>query len=159
MLKKLEKTQQQWSGYSDVIDYWLTIRQDLIIEYSHIAGLDAKNKRALPTSAQLTRFCEILVDYISAGHFKIYETVVTHWKATGFSANKDIDSIYLHIATTTEPLVSFSDKYANFQLTEENAARLDADISRVGEIIEMRFELEDSLMQLIANSLAHPPGA
>ncbi len=39
MLNRLEKTQQQWGGYSDVIDYWLTLRQELLVEYCKVAGL------------------------------------------------------------------------------------------------------------------------
>ena len=30
MLNKVEQLQQQWGGYSDIIDYWLNLRQDLL---------------------------------------------------------------------------------------------------------------------------------
>ncbi|CSB12402.1 anti-RNA polymerase sigma 70 factor [Vibrio cholerae] len=36
---------------------------------------------------------------------------------------------------------------------------LDRDLSKVGEVLELRFSLEDQLIQLIADSLAVPPGA
>jgi regulator of sigma D len=32
-------------------------------------------------------------------------------------------------------------------------------MSKVGELLEVRFEVEDHLIQLIADSLAIPPGA
>lgn len=159
MLNRLEKTQQQWGGYSDVIDYWLTLRQELLVEYCKVAGLSGTKKHCLPTEAELNRFCETLVDYISAGHFKIYDMVMARWKATGFSTNEEIDNLYFHIIETTEPLLNFNDKYSNFELDEDNSAGFDEDISSVGEIMESRFEKEDMLIQLIADSLAIPPGA
>ncbi|CZF85330.1 Regulator of sigma D [Grimontia celer] len=159
MLNKLEKAQQQWGGYSDVIDYWLTLRQELLVQYCKVAGLSGNNKNCLPTEEELNRFCEALVDYISAGHFKIYDMVMERWKATGFSTNEEIDGLYLHIVETTEPLLNFNDKYSGFVLDDDNFAGFDSDISTVGEIMEMRFEKEDMLIQLIADSLAIPPGA
>ncbi|MDD1795827.1 Rsd/AlgQ family anti-sigma factor [Enterovibrio makurazakiensis] len=159
MLNKLEKAQQQWGGYSDVIDYWLTLRQELLVEYSKVAGLSGGNKNCLPTEQELNRFCEALVDYISAGHFKIYDMVMNRWQSTGFSSNAEIDTLYSRIVETTEPLLTFNDKYSAFVLDEDNFARFDNDISRVGEIMELRFEQEDMLIQLIADSLSIPPGA
>ncbi|KXF80379.1 Rsd/AlgQ family anti-sigma factor [Enterovibrio coralii] len=159
MLNKLEKAQQQWGGYSEVIDYWLTLRQELLVEYSKVAGLTGGNKNCLPTEQALNRFCESLVDYISAGHFKIYDMVMARWKSTGFSSNAEIDSLYARIVETTEPLLTFNDKYSDFTITEDNFTGFDSDISRVGEIMELRFEQEDMLIQLIADSLAIPPGA
>ncbi|MCC4798809.1 anti-RNA polymerase sigma 70 factor [Enterovibrio norvegicus] len=159
MLNKLEKAQQQWGGYSDVIDYWLTLRQELLVEYSKMAGLSGGSKTCLPTEEKLNQFCGALVDYISAGHFKIYDMVMERWKSTGFSSNAEIDTLYARIVETTEPLLNFNDKYSSFVLDEDNFAGFDNDISVVGEIMEMRFEQEDMLIQLIADSLAIPPGA
>lgn len=159
MLNKLEKTQQQWGGYSDVIDYWLTLRQELLVQYCKVAGLSGSKKNCLPTEEKLNRFCEALVDYISAGHFKIYDMVMEHWKTIGFSTNEEIDNLYFHIVETTEPLLNFNDKYSDFVLDDDNFAGFDNDISMVGEIMEMRFEKEDKLIQLIANSLSISPKA
>ncbi|PCS23915.1 sigma D regulator [Candidatus Enterovibrio escicola] len=159
MLNKPEKAQREWIGNVDVINYWLTLRQQLLVEYSKVAGLVGDYKKHLPSEDKLNHFCGALVDYISAGHFKIYDMVMERWQSTGFTTNSDIDALYARIIETTEPLLNFDDKYSNAELNENNFAGFDNDVSTIGEIIELRFEQEDMLIQLITDSLAIPPGA
>ncbi|NVD07670.1 sigma D regulator [Vibrio sp. JPW-9-11-11] len=162
MLNKFKKTQEQWGGSSEVIDHWLETRQSLIIEYCKLAALKpCSSKQALsslPTPAELQNFCQHLVDYISEGHFKIYDMVMDKWRATGFEATDDINHTYGQIVLTTEPLLDFTDKYADVS-EDDDLESFDSDLSLIGEIIEARFEVEDHLIQLIADSLAVPPGA
>ncbi|MDR9825072.1 sigma D regulator [Vibrio sp. FNV 38] len=162
MLNKFKQTQAQWGGSSDVIDHWLETRQALIVEYCKLAKLKPSSNTSglskLPSSEELQDFSQHLVDYISEGHFKIYDMVVDKWQNTGFKTNKDIDQAYAKIVMTTEPLLSFTDHYADTN-SETNLDNLDDDLSNLGEIIEVRFEKEDHLIQLIADSLAIPPGA
>ena len=162
MLNKLKQTQQQWGGSSEVIDHWLETRQLLIVEYCKLASLQPSSVKSsvseLPTPKALQSFCQHLVDYISEGHFKIYDMVMDQWRATGFEATDEINQTYGKIVLTTEPLLNFTDTYA--AVSEEDPLKsFDNDLSQVGEVIEMRFEVEDQLIQLIVNSLAIPPGA
>lgn len=160
MLSKFKQTQQQWGGSSEVIDHWLETRQLLIIEYCSLAALQpsAQKTSELPTPKALQSFCQHLVDYISEGHFKIYDMVMDKWRATGFEATDDINQTYGKIVLTTEPLLNFTDKYAAVS-SDDPLEDFVADLSLIGEIIEVRFEVEDELIQLIADSLAVPPGA
>ncbi|WED28452.1 sigma D regulator [Vibrio sp. DW001] len=162
MLNKLKKTQEQWGGSSEVIDHWLDTRQIVIVEYCHLAALKPNTyKKAvgkLPTPDELQKYCQHLVDYISEGHFKIYEMVMDKWKSTGFSPTDEINQTYGKIVLTTDPLLNFTDKYANVG-KDDPLEDLDNDLSLIGEIIETRFEVEDQLIQMIADSLAVPPGA
>ncbi|NUY57405.1 sigma D regulator [Salinivibrio sp. MA351] len=161
MLRKLERTKAQWSGYDEVIDYWLELRRQLLVEYYNVAGVAAKKKQSLPTKAELDNFCDHLVDYISTGHFKIYNMVMERWQSTGFAATKETDNLYYRIVDTTDPLLDFNDKFSAVDLDDEDydATDFDQDMSAIGEWLEQRFELEDTLIRLIADSLAHPPGA
>ncbi|MCV5275353.1 sigma D regulator, partial [Escherichia coli] len=87
-----------------------------------------------------------------------YDMVMDKWKATGFVATNEINQTYGKIVLTTEPLLNFTDKYSD--VTEDDELEdFDSDMSLIGEIIETRFEVEDHLIQLIADSLAMPPGA
>ncbi|CAH8188073.1 Regulator of sigma D [Vibrio aestuarianus] len=162
MLKKLKRTQEQWGGSSELIDHWLDTRQTLIVEYCKLAALQpcsAKtNVTELPSPKELQLFCQQLVDYISEGHFKIYDMVMDKWRSTGFEATDEINQTYGKIVLTTEPLLNFTDKYAAVS-DEDDLDDFDSDLSLIGEIIEARFEVEDYLIQLIADSLAIPPGA
>lgn len=162
MLNKLKQTQEQFGGSSDVIDHWLDTRQSLILNYWKLAALDCKQQKAaitsLPTPAELQNFCQHVVDYISEGHFKIYDMVMEKWQATGFSATEEIDKTYFQIVATTEPLLNYTDKYAAVD-PEDELEDFDSDLSQIGEVLEERFGLEDQLIQMIAESLAIPPGA
>ncbi|WP_260261288.1 sigma D regulator [Vibrio intestinalis] len=162
MLNKFKQTQQQWGGSSEVIDHWLETRQKLIVEYCQLAALQPATQKAalssLPTPLELQNFCQQLVDYISEGHFKIYDMVMDQWRSTGFEATDDINSTYAKIVLTTDPLLNFTDKYAAVD-KDDTLDDFDSDLSAIGEIIEVRFEVEDHLIQLIADSLAVPPGA
>lgn len=162
MLNKFKQTQEQWGGSSEVIDHWLETRQLLIVKYCKLASGQPCSAQpivtTLPPPKSLQSFCQHLVDYISEGHFKIYDMVMDKWRATGFEATDEINQAYGKIVLTTEPLLNFTDKYAT--VTQEDALEsFDSDLSLVGEIIEVRFEVEDELIRLIADSLAVPPGA
>ncbi len=162
MLNKFKQTQQQWGGSSEVIDHWLETRQELIVEYCKLAALQPKSAKtslsSLPTPNELQVFCQHLVDYISEGHFKIYDMVMNKWRSTGFEATEEINKTYAHIVLNTDPLLNFTDKYADV-VKDDDLQTFDSDLSLIGEIIEARFEVEDQLIQLIADSLAVPPGA
>ncbi|MGF1871114.1 sigma D regulator [Photobacterium indicum] len=160
MLSKFEQVQQQWGGTSDVIDHWLVSRQQLLIDYCKLAGLPPfeSNTRQLPTSTQLQLFCQQVVDYISAGHFKIYDMVMEKWNTAGYSPTEDISRLYASITQTTDPILNFTDRYSDIA-EESTLTDLDQDLSSIGELLELRFGLEDSLIELISESLACPPGA
>ncbi len=160
MLTKLNKFQEQWGGNSDVIDHWLFTRQELLVKFCKLAGLPPFNSSipTLPSFEDVQLFAQQLVDYISEGHFKIYNMVIEKWNSTGFSPTKEMSLLYASITNTTDPILNFTDKYSEdnemIYLTD-----FTADFSKIGEIIELRFELEDALRELISNSIEHPPGA
>ncbi|BCL68242.1 putative Regulator of sigma D [Vibrio nigripulchritudo MADA3029] len=161
MLNKFKQVQEQWGGSSEVIDHWLDTRQSLVVEYCELAKpqtVKAAAVSGLPSPQELQRFCQHLVDYISEGHFKIYDMVMDRWKSTGYSPTDEINDTYGKIVLTTDPLLNFTDKYATID-EEDPLSKLESELSLIGEILETRFEVEDQLIRLIADSLAVPPGA
>lgn len=162
MLNSLKQTQQQWGGQSEVIDHWLDMRQDLLVSYYNLAVLKPnvlKGKMVkLPSALEIQDFCTLLVDYISEGHFRIYNQVMDKWQATGFQATEEIDQLYFKIIASTDPLLNFSDKYASLK-PDDDVQNFEYDFSELGEIMCDRFELEDELIQIITDSLSIPPGA
>ncbi|CAM3101377.1 sigma D regulator [Vibrio rarus] len=162
MLNKFRQVQEEWGGSSEVIDHWLETRQALLVGYVKLAALQpsstSSNVAMLPSKEELQHFSQQLVDYISEGHFKIYDMVMDKWSATGFQSTDEISQTYAKIVLTTEPLLSFTDKYAEIGVNDD-LEDYESDMSKVGEVLELRFEVEDRLIQLIADSLAMPPGA
>jgi regulator of sigma D len=120
-------------------------RQEVWSLYCNIAEL-------IPFSAnrtvrkKLARFSEILIDYVSLGHFGVCEYLFAGADSLD-PALSVVEKIELALSASTEVAVSFNDKY------ESDAAiipdELKQDLSALGESLAIRSELEDRLCDLM----------
>lgn len=149
MLTKFEKVQQQWIGVNHVIDNWLKERQAVLVSYCQLAGSPPfdKNDCALPGTIEIKRFCQVLIDYICAGHFEIFDELVPRCKTKTIHSTKRIQNIYSLINNSTDIAIKFNDKYAELKQLDL-LSDFDENLSTLGRHLEERFDLED---QLIAN--------
>ncbi len=131
---------------SSAVSDWLAERNQLIIMYCKLSGY--KKQLHLPDSNQLNQFCDILIDYVSAGHFEVYEQIVNACETNGPSSIQLLEKLYPQISETTDIVVNFNDKYVNFEDNQE-LKFLDSDLSLLGEAIAKRVELEDSLIETL----------
>ncbi|MFT6529573.1 MAG: regulator of sigma D [Psychrosphaera sp.] len=150
MLTRLEQTQQKYGGSNKIIDSWLAERQELLVKYCKLAGLPPFQKEAktLPETKLVNSFCQILIDYLSAGHFEIYNDIVKQCQQHGPDSAALADQIYPQITATTDDLVSFNDKYSALD-ENSNLDGFDTDLSVIGQILEARLELEDQLIHTL----------
>ncbi|WP_115717256.1 sigma D regulator [Gallaecimonas mangrovi] len=144
MLTQLEKAKEKWGGTSDAIDRWLTTRQLLLVNYCKLAA-KTPGRSALPDSDQLETFCTILLDYISAGHFEVFEQVMSGCEKSCQEARSLANRYYPPITETTQQVLDFNDKYQDLE-DEDKLLDLHADLSELGETLEQRFALEDKLI-------------
>lgn len=136
------------SGTRNAIAKMVAERTEVLALYWRLAGLDSfENGQREPAQKLLQEFCQLLVDYIAAGHFSLYERIVN-----GTERRRDIanlaQELYPRIADTTTTALDFNDKYDSgdkFEATEG----FKADLSRVGEELALRIELEDKLIALM----------
>lgn len=142
MLDQLKEVKAKWGGKSDTIDNWLQERQLLLVHYCHLAGLDSPEKTQLPNATDIGEFCTILMDYLSAGHFEVYDMLVAEC-ADGQALK---DTIYPRLTELTDSALDFNDQYAD-GVSDTLAAEFDRQLAALGEILEERFELEDQLIQ------------
>ena len=121
----------------------LSERQEMWVLYERLAGVDPYEGKPEPLA--LKEFVQILVDYISAAHFGLYERI-----SSGTERRKNVDElarhIYSKIASTTDIAVAFNDKYAD-QTPNDISAELTRDLSNLGENLAMRIEHEDRLIE------------
>lgn len=146
MLNKLERAKSKWGGRHSTIDDWLHARQTLLIQYCDLAGLSGSHDNvhqtnALPDASAIDAFCETMMDYLSAGHFEVYD-MLTGEDAKGQALKQ---KIYPQIAVTTDQALTFNDIYSDV-VSAEQAAKFDNDLASLGETLEVRFELEDQLI-------------
>ncbi|MDT4332780.1 Rsd/AlgQ family anti-sigma factor [Methylomonas sp. MED-D] len=95
----------------------------------------------------LSQFSQLLIDYVSLGHFGIYEHVLSD--AEGASELLSYaGKIYPVYSNTTESAVTFSERYddgrRNFKTDD-----LASDLSKLGEHLAERMELEDRLCSML----------
>ena len=93
-------------------------------------------------------FCESLMDYISAGHFEVYETLL-HESAAELEAHRALlTDIYHSIETTTDLALSFNEKYKDELVHSSEDRSLPDDLMALDNALTIRFALEDQLLDL-----------
>ncbi len=135
------------------IEELLDERQEVLVGFCALAGLSSFDKRGdeehQVKPGELQSFCQILVDYTALGHFEIYQRII-EGNERRVAVRKVADELYPAIAETTDYLVDFNDKYDD--LDNEDFSQLAADLSRIGEVLAIRSELEDRLLAALRPS-------
>lgn len=145
MLGQVETANQKYAGIHQSIDAWLQERQKLLVQYCQLADLPPFENRngGLPSIEDIRSFCETLVDYVSAGHFEVYDQLTKETKSFEKSS-----SISPGISDTTEDALAFNDAYAEIS-SQDQLASFDNNLSLLGQRLEERFALEDELLNAI----------
>jgi regulator of sigma D len=149
MLENCQTLQQHWGGVSEIIDRWLEERREMLVKYcelSEIKGFDGSND---DHGTMLQRFCEVMVDYVSVGHFEVFEQLAGEGKA--FSDKDGLRQgaeLMEKIQPSTEALLDFNDKY----LATDDLETLGTDLSVIGETLAQRFESEDKMIEVLHNA-------
>ena len=143
MLENCKTAQERWGGTHDMIDRWLNDRQSTLIKFFDVQG--SQNTDAV--SGALTSFCEDLVDYISKGHFEIYEQLFREAKEFDDGGIELANKVYPKLEATTAQLLAFNDRYQSEDDVTANRDSLKGDLSSLGENMAERFELEDQLIE------------
>ena len=133
---------ERLSGMQEIVDKLLSERQEMLVMFCKLAGLQPYTHS---TDAELLqRFCEVLVDYSAFGHFEIFERIVNGDQKLGPVVDVARE-VYPRIAESSEFAVEFNDKYdaADHKLHMQG---LDEDLSRLGEELAVRIEMEDRII-------------
>jgi len=102
------------------------------------------------TQSLLTQFSQLLIDYVSLGHFGIYERLFSGGGELRDGILTSANDIYSAFSETTEAVMSFNDKYDTDQQTL-TVDKLEADLSILGEHLAKRIDLEDTFCDLVLN--------
>ncbi|MDV3504166.1 sigma D regulator [Marinobacter sp. M-5] len=153
MLENCRNARERWGGVSELIDRWLKERQELLVHYCELSGeTDYSQTEAL--REKFVRLCEVLVDYVSAGHFEIYEQLIQEAREFNDGGLELAAKLYPRISQTTETALNFNDRLNGQSLSEAQVRELFAQLSELGEILESRFEMEDYLIEHLHNAHA-----
>lgn len=148
MLEGCKSAKERWGGVSDIIDRWLSERQELIVLYCSINGMDQFHDDKRPIANKLKEMCQILVDYASTGHFEVYEQLVREGMEFNDGGVEMARSIIPKLEVNTQVCLRFNDNCENISSVQ----MLQNSLSELGEALEERFELEDKLIKVLHES-------
>ena len=92
--------------------------------------------------------CELLVDYVSAGHFEVFHQLINEAESFGDGSGALAEKLMPAIGDTTEVILAYEEKYSG---DAEFPDTLERDLSALGEVLESRFVLEDRLIAGLHN--------
>ena len=145
-MEKNIKPNEFWPWVHERIKHWLKARRLLLVTFCELSS--AKDFHSYdPNQGQLLQtFCQQLVDYISEGHFEIFEQLINEGHLFNdaealASGKKLLPTIY----ALTDLILDFNDKY----LATDDLSSLAADLSSLGENMAQRFEIEDNMVNIL----------
>lgn len=149
MLDNCKSLQERWGGVSEIIDRWLNARKKMLVSYIELSNTPAFDSDNPDHGVKLQEMCELLVDYISAGHFEVYQQLMEEGRAFGDQdALNEAHELLTQIHKATQSALDFNDKY----LETDDLESLDKDLSELGETLESRFEVEDRMIEVLHNA-------
>ncbi|WP_058914224.1 Rsd/AlgQ family anti-sigma factor [Entomohabitans teleogrylli] len=147
MLNHLESLAKRVEGSNELVDHWLHIRKHLLVSYYHLVGLKpGKESHAALDEKALDDFCQGLVDYLSAGHFKIYEHIIREMK--GNSPLLAASQLYPQLEHNTQRIMDYYESHLVEAIDHDNCLEFQQVLSELGEALAERFLLEDKLIIL-----------
>lgn len=147
MLESCRNAQERWGGVHQLIDRWLRDRQELIQAFDSLSGAQAP----AVNGEGLENFCQRLVDYVSAGHFEVYEQLMDEAKAFGDARGLELaKQIYPRLEAITASALNFTDRCDNGDCREGTC--LTNELKLLCQQLHERFELEDCLIEVLHNA-------
>ena len=151
MLNQLENLTERVGGDSKLVDRWLQVRKHLLVAYYNLVSLKPGKESFMRLNEKaLDDFCQGLVDYLSAGHFSIYEHIIREME----EGNPRSTATRLHslLEANTQQIMEYYDSSLENAIDHDNYAEFQQVLSDIGEALEARFTLEDKLILLASNN-------
>ncbi|TFH86578.1 sigma D regulator [Billgrantia azerbaijanica] len=155
MLENCKNAQERWGGVHQLIDRWLDERREMLVTFVDLKEACDTELEAVE-KLQIDRFSELLMDYISAGHFEIYPQL--REEAHAFNDDEALaiaDKLLERLDLSTELMLAFDADYATPVRCQHFLPRLPAWLDRLARGLTERFALEDQLIARL--HAAHTP--
>lgn len=124
---------------------WLAERQQLLSLLCALSPMLREEPAPSELRPKLDRFCEILVDYVSAGHFEVYCELVEKGEKSGQLHGDAVTELYRRIVPTTAVALDFNDRHSE----PRDSTTIARELSRLGQVLASRFDWEDALINLL----------
>lgn len=147
MLNQLKSLTERVGGSNELVDSWLNARNNLLVAYYNVVGIKpGKESLTALDEKALDDFCHSLVDYLSAGHFNIYERIISEMEGT--SPLLAATQIYPQLEANTQEIMAYYDSHLESAIDHDNCIEFQQALSGIGEALATRFTFEDQLIML-----------
>ena len=146
MVKRSRKTREGWNLVDEMVRRWMQQRVQLTHDYECIVAPSPPEESRESLSQRIDSFCETLVDYVSAGHFEVYNELITEAREFDDGSLKTGINLFKSISRSTDLALEFNDKYESEAASEQRFVQLREDLVKLGNMLNTRFELEDQLI-------------
>ncbi|EMV7408601.1 TPA: sigma D regulator [Enterobacter soli] len=147
MLNQLESLTERVGGSNKLVDRWLHVRKHLLVAYYNLVGIKPGKESYMRLNEKaLDDFCQSLVDYLSDGHFNIYERIIREME--GSSPYLTAAKLYPLLESNTQQIMDYYDSTLENAIDHDNYLEFQRALSDLGEALEERFTLEDKLIAL-----------
>lgn len=149
MLEKCKSAKERWGGVSDIIDNWLEERQLLISKFVHLPEHHVNED----LHSQVQSFCQVMMDYLSSGHFEVYEQLLNEGSDFDDGSVEEAQALLPKIQISTDIALDFNDNFSDLNNpTVQSIREFSERLSKLGEALEERFELEDTMIAVLHTS-------
>lgn len=139
---------EQFQAVEELLTRWLKERRALLGRYTEIAVALDSDPDGETLSERQESLCELLVDYVSAGHFEVFHELLNEAEAFADGSGAIAGKLIPSIGDTTEVILAYEEKYNG---SDNHADALKRDLSALGEVLESRFVMEDRLIAGLHN--------
>lgn len=139
---------EQFQAVEDILTRWLRERRGLLGKYTEIVVAMDSELAADQLQRRQQGLCELLVDYVSAGHFEVFHELINEAESFDDGSCVLAEKLMPAIGDTTEVILAYEEKYSSANGQQEKLKR---DLSALGEVLESRFVLEDQLIAGLHN--------
>ncbi len=147
------ETQERRKDLGETLEALQQQRQKTLLAYCSLAGVNSPEltsadgiKDIAPIALQ--ELLSVMVDYLAMGHFTVYQRIIEGTERRG-AVREAAEVAYPGIGETTDVMVEFNDKYESFDGAAEDQEELKADLSRLGEMLAIRGDLEDEILDAL----------
>lgn len=134
----------RFANVEALLTKWLKERRELLSQYTHLAVSLDSDINPTKLKERQRSLCELLVDYVSAGHFEVFHQLISEAESFADGSYQIAEQLMPGIGDTTEVILAYEEKHSSDLIDATDG--LQRDLNTLGEVLESRFVLEDQLI-------------
>ena len=137
---------QQWQRVELLVQQWLGERQQILRMLFSLRTLVSSDRQRNPLPQRVQQFCQLLMDYVSAGYFEVYRELAREVHNSQPENRPLVSAILKRLEESTDAALAFNDDFDSSEHIVALQAKLPQRLHELLVKLEERFALEDQLI-------------